>query len=162
MKRTYFAAIILAAVVTLFFVIRNSATTDKNIEQTPLATETALNNLEPQTPPNNKLYAGQTNNEGTVTITVRPKNISGDKEWDFEIVLDTHSTELNEDLAKTSVLIDNENNKYYPFEWRGGSGGHHLSGNLIFPPLSEESKAMKLVISELYGVKERIFEWDLK
>ena len=61
-----------------------------------------------------------------------------------------------------SVLIDGAGSEYSPIGWQGGKGGHHLSGELIFPSLNSEVGNMRLVISDVYGVAERVFEWDLE
>lgn len=40
-------------------------------------------------------------------------------------------------------------------------GGHHISGNLIFPSI-EKTESIKLIIKDIYGVKEREFLWELE
>jgi hypothetical protein len=49
-----------------------------------------------------------------------------------------------------------------PQTWEGGRGGHHLSGNLIFPTVSQDARSIKLIIKDIYGVSQREFLWALK
>jgi hypothetical protein len=44
-------------------------------------------------------FTPQTSSEGSVEITVRPMNLTVNT-WDFEVTLNTHSVELNEDLVE--------------------------------------------------------------
>ena len=105
----------------------------------------------------------QTNNEGGVAIVVRPQSIKENAaSWNFEISLDTHSVELNEDLVEASVLIDKNGKEYQPVEWEGDSaGGHHRSGVLKFAPISPWPKMIELKIRGVNGIEQRIFRWNL-
>ena len=58
----------------------------------------------------------QTNNEGSVMVAVTPKQPVNTATWEFEIVLDTHSVELDEDLVKAVVLIV-DGKSYRPIGW---------------------------------------------
>ena len=110
---------------------------------------------------NNKI---QVNEEGLVSVSVAPLNILDVKSetWDFEITMNTHSVELNEDIVKVSSLIDDRGNKYFPITWEGSEpAGHHREGVLKFKPISPKPEFIKLIIKEVGGVKERIFEWKL-
>lgn len=102
----------------------------------------------------------KTSQEAEVSIAVTP--YLSEEKWSFEIVLNTHSIELNENLAERAFLKDESGREYKPIEWQGGIGGHHLSGALVFSPLKERLNKLKLVMNDVYGVKERIFEWNLK
>ncbi|KKS64104.1 MAG: hypothetical protein UV33_C0037G0001, partial [Candidatus Daviesbacteria bacterium GW2011_GWA1_42_6] len=44
--------------------------------------------------------------------------------------------------------------------WSGGTGGHHLSGELIFPKITENAKSAELQVSG-FGGAERVFKWEL-
>lgn len=103
------------------------------------------------------------NSEGSVEITVTPKDLSESaKTWDFEISLDTHTEELKEDLVSVSVLSGGDGKEYKPIFWDGmPPGGHHRSGVLKFNPISPPLKLIKLKIIQIGGVNERIFEWEL-
>ncbi|MEK7627071.1 MAG: hypothetical protein AAB397_00615 [Patescibacteria group bacterium] len=99
------------------------------------------------------------NNEGAVTVAVTPTDRSN---WSFEVVLDTHSMELGEDLTQVSVLVDENGNEHKPVEWRGDPpGGHHRAGTLIFGEIASASKSVILIIRQIGGIAERKFEWVL-
>lgn len=101
-------------------------------------------------------------NDGPVTVTVAPsKSISADT-LEFEIILETHSVELNEDLMKYAILIaDNKN--YEPIAWNGDPlGGHHRKGILRFASISPQPKSIVLKILRIGGIEERNFIWQLK
>lgn len=103
------------------------------------------------------------NSEGSVEISVTPKDLSENaKTWDFEISLDTHTEELKEDLVSVSVLSSGDGKEYKPISWDGmPPGGHHRSGVLKFNPITPLPKLIKLKIFQIGGVNERIFEWEL-
>ena len=68
---------------------------------------------------------------GEVTVTIQPVRIAQDGA-EFKIVLDTHSVELDLDVAGAARLVVDGT------EWRGatwdgaGPGGHHREGTLRF------------------------------
>lgn len=107
-------------------------------------------------------FKSQTNNEGGISVEVTPIDFSDNKPVQFEISLNTHQGDLDFDLTKISALIDNNSQEYPPLEWQGGQGGHHLSGILTFPPVKKGTQTIKLILKDIYGVKERVFSWDLK
>lgn len=110
-----------------------------------------------------KVYlAPRTNSEGGLSIEIGTDDFYYNEPIKFNVSLNTHSGDLDFDLSQKASLIDNFNKRYEPIEWQGEKGGHHLSGQLIFPPLNQEVKKIKILISDVYEVKERIFEWDLK
>jgi len=107
-----------------------------------------------------KQYKTKINEEGNVVVEVTPINLSENEEVKFNVILETHSIDLNKDLKEISLLIDEKGNEYKAKTWTGGIGGHHLSGDLIFPPLKKDVKSVKLVIKGIEDI-ERIFEWEL-
>lgn len=103
----------------------------------------------------------QANNEGPVSITVTPQR--SDNEWAFEMVLDTHSMDIEENPANVSVLTDEKGNEYKPIEWQGDPpGGHHLKGILKFALISPEPQSIVLKVFQVGGIEERNFIWSLK
>lgn len=118
---------------------------------------------EEQSSPNNS-FSSQTDNQGGVTVTVTPKDISPNSSlWNFEIVLDTHTNELNQDLVQTSVLKDEKGKEYRPLAWQGdGPGGHHRKGILQFNTITLSPQSLELIISGVGGVGERRFVWNTK
>lgn len=103
-------------------------------------------------------WPSKTNDAGGLAIEVQPINFFFNEPIQFNISLNTHQGNLDFDLTKKAVLIDEQNNQYQPLEWQGGQGGHHLSGTLIFPTV-KETASLRLIIRDVYGVKEREFLW---
>lgn len=110
------------------------------------------------------ILSPQTNSEGSVTVKVIPKDLSqSSSSWDFEIVLDTHSGNLDQDLTKNSVLIDDKGNQFNPISWEGDlPQGHHRQGVLKFNQIIPRPKSVELKISQISETNEKIFTWDLE
>ena len=96
----------------------------------------------------------------SVTITVTPTMLLEESgEWKFNIVMSTHSVELDQDMTKVATLIDDSGKEYSPVRWEGASaGGHHREGVLIFKKITPSPKSIELKISDIGGVV-RIFNW---
>lgn len=102
----------------------------------------------------------RTDSQGSVSFEVTPLGFDFDQPIRFEISIDTHSGALDFEMAKVSILEDNNDNQYEPLEWQGSlPGGHHRSGTLTFPRLDERTNKIKLIIQDSFL---RIFEWELK
>lgn len=99
-----------------------------------------------------------------VTVQVAPKDLApGSAEWTFNVVLDTHSGELGDDLVKSSLLIDAGGGGHAPFAWEGaGPGGHHRAGMLRFKALTPIPDAIELQIRRPGESAPRSFRWTLK
>lgn len=112
-----------------------------------------------QSTENSSSLSEQTDEQGQVTVKVKPLNIQQNSNvWEFEVTLDTHSVELDTDLAKDAVLIVN-GTEYPARSWTGDPpGGHHRKGVLAFQSLSE-ANVVQLKIRGIGGVAERVFEW---
>lgn len=93
------------------------------------------------------------NTEGGVTVTAVYKGNSS-----FSILLDTHSGSLDYRLDKIAYVRDNKGNVYEPVSWDGGTGGHHISGNLSFPKF-DDGPGFVLAVKDVAGVKERVLQW---
>ena len=104
----------------------------------------------------------QVNDEGGVSIEVTPIDFSLSKPVQLKITFNTHQGNLDFDLTKISYLLDDKNNKYIPVSWEGGSGGHHLSGVLVFPAINKDAKTMKFVIENVYNAEKREFFWEIE
>lgn len=86
----------------------------------------------------------------------------------FEIVLDTHSVDLDGiDLMRLAVLrVDGV--EVQPVSWDAPKGGHHREGTLAFPaatadgtPLIDaDTITVDLVIRDVAGVAERTYQWN--
>lgn len=103
----------------------------------------------------------QTSTEGAVIVKATPKTLASGSEAIFEVVFDTHSVDLNYDVAGIAQLTDDIGNTYQPVSWTGGKGGHHLEGILTFPDIAKSAKKITLTIQDIDN-KDRIFEWNLK
>lgn len=105
----------------------------------------------------------RTSDQAGVRMVVTPKALGpGVKVWEFNIVMDTHTKPLNENLAQVAVLIDGAGHRYVPIAWQGDPpGGHHRKGILQFSAPAEMPKSVELQISGVGGVDSRAFRWDL-
>jgi|SRR3989344_8585554 len=109
------------------------------------------------------IFSPQTNSEGDVEVEAVPKVSKDKKSWSFKIALTTHAGSLDEDLVKNSSLIDGRGNELSPIRWKGSSpGGHHREGILVFPPFSQTSKSVKLILRNIGEIPERSFIWNTK
>lgn len=108
--------------------------------------------------------AAQKNTAGGVTVAVTPaKLVAGAKTWDFSIVLDTHTQDLSDDLARSAVLVDDRGNEFKALAWDGAApGGHHRSGVLKFNAIEPRPQALELRISRPGEAKPRTFRWRLE
>ena len=106
----------------------------------------------------------QRNSAGGVTVAVTPQNLgAGATSWDFKVVLDTHSQDLSDDLAKNATLLDDKGGRHAPVKWEGaGPGGHHREGTLKFNAISPQPKAIEMQIQRPGESKPRSFRWQLK
>jgi hypothetical protein len=106
----------------------------------------------------------RTSDAGGVKVVVTPKVMNPTaRVWEFEIVIDTHTKPLNEDLAKVAVLVDEAGRQYMPETWQGdGPGGHHRKGILRFTAPTKMPFAVELQISDIGGTAIRTFRWELK
>jgi hypothetical protein len=105
-------------------------------------------------------YGGsRTNDEGKVTVKV-----TWDGRFDpleFDVVLDTHSVELDGyDLAEMASVRFGGGALLKPSLWDAPKGGHHRQGTLAFGPVAPAGPYLELVIDGVDG-RERVFRWDL-
>ena len=108
--------------------------------------------------------AAQRNSAGGVTVAVTPQNLAASaKSWDFKVVLDTHSGELNDDFVKTTTLLDDKGGRHVPVQWEGaGPGGHHREGTLKFNAVTPTPTTIELRITRAGESAPRSFRWQLK
>ena len=122
------------------------------------------NNNEPISLQAQSVLSSQTDSQGSVTIKVTPKNLTEfSSSWDFEIVLDTHSGNLDQDLTKISVLVDDKGNQFKSIAWEGDPPqGHHRQGLIKFKPISPKPSSIELKIYKIGNIDEKSFKWELK
>ncbi|MBI5438109.1 MAG: hypothetical protein HY936_04050, partial [Nitrosomonadales bacterium] len=108
-------------------------------------------------------YAPQASNEREIKVTATLQKIPNEaKTWDFEVVLETHTKALNDDLAKSSVLVA-DGKQYLPLGWDGAPpGGHHRKGVLRFKAIAPQPASVELQIRLAVDQSPRNFKWLLK
>lgn len=118
-----------------------------------------IKNLRPEIERENTLST-QTKTVGPVTIAVAPQKNNGANSLSLQIILDTHSVELADDLTQTAILIA-DGKEYRPTAWRGDpAGGHHREGILEFAAPATPSAPITLKILRLGGAPETVFIWQ--
>jgi hypothetical protein len=108
-------------------------------------------------------FETKTDGSSLVTISVTPLNLSEqDEMWEFDVVLDTHSVELDYDMVQVSTLLDNNRASYKPIEWQGDPpGGHHRQGKLIFKSIRPTPSSIKIEMSDIGTQSGEVFRWKL-
>ena len=105
----------------------------------------------------------QTNSGGGVTVKVIYLNQGATDEPRFQLVLDTHSVNLDAyDLKSIAVVRDDTGKAYPSTSVENKGGGHHREAIMSFSKLSPEVKRVDLVIKDVAGVKERVFRWNVE
>lgn len=110
--------------------------------------------------------SSQSSNAGNVTIDIRLNEVKSDSIF-FKVEMNTHSVDLDKyDLSSLASLTDEQGNKFTPLSWQGPSGGHHRSGDLIFPLPPSISKGqashIEIAIKDVAGIPQRLFRWEAK
>lgn len=103
-----------------------------------------------------------TTSEAAVTVKVTPRTLEGAL-WEFDVVFDTHSQELKDDLLKTAVLVAPDGSETAPLEWKGAApGGHHRAGVLRFRAIDPAPATVVLRMARPGEPKPRIFQWKMR
>ena len=105
----------------------------------------------------------KTDEQGPVLVKATPLDLSaGAAVWKFKIAFDTHSGELSDDPLGVVTLADDRAGVYVPRTWDGpGTGGHHREGTLTFIAPKFTPQYVELKITNVGGIPERIFKWNL-
>ena len=104
----------------------------------------------------------QTSSQSGVTVKITPRTLAAGT-WEFEVVFDTHSQELTDDLEKTAVLVSDARASHSPLKWQGDPpGGHHRKGVVQFKPVSPMPASIELQIKRNGETAPRLFRWKLK
>ena len=109
-------------------------------------------------------FAAQSSDDAGVRVVVTPVALGpGMTIWEFEVVMDTHTKPLEEDLAQSAVLVDEAGRRYRPVAWQGDPpGGHHRKGILQFSAPGDMPKTVELQIDGVGGAGVRTFHWQLQ
>lgn len=138
----------------------NTVETDNKTESFDATQDDIRNDIEK--PGIVERYEKQVSDLASVTVEVQPKQLAiNEPQTSFSVVFTTHSVELAYDFVKIISLSDNLGNKYKANSWSGGSGGHHLDGELVFPAINPNAKSITLTIQDIAGI-DRTFNWQLK
>lgn len=104
-----------------------------------------------------------TDTGGGVTVNVTYIHPQNENEIRFQVVLDTHTVDLDGyNLKALSTLRDDTGKSYQPVKVDNRGGGHHREITLVFPKVSLSAKRLELIIKDIGRVKERFFFWDLQ
>ncbi len=105
--------------------------------------------------------------QGAVIVEVTPLNLDdASEQLEFDVALETHSVDLNMDLATLATLTTDAGVTIPAMLWDAPRGGHHVSGKLIFPAQKDGKSlldgASKLTLTILnIDAPSRVFEWQL-
>ncbi len=110
-------------------------------------------------------FTSQINEEGPVTVSIQPLAgtfTANAKSWKFQVDLNTHSVEIDDDIMQALVLIDDTGVQYTPILWDGDpSGGHHRGGIIEFVAPSVSSTTFTIEARGIGDIEKRIFLWEL-
>lgn len=108
-------------------------------------------------------WAPQTSSEHGVKVVVTPHNLSSEENvWNFDLQMETHSRNLDEDMAKSSLLVV-DGIQYVPIGWEGSPPGtHHRKGLLRFKAIAPQAVSVELQIRLIGEPLPRNFSWRLK
>lgn len=106
-----------------------------------------------------KSWETRSDDQTAVTVEVTPTQLMVGKTAKFDLIFDTHSEELDFDVAKLTNLSDAAGKTYLDSVWQGDPpGGHHRKGSLTFTdPLTNRGKVI-LTMASVSGVT-REFTW---
>jgi rhodanese-related sulfurtransferase len=99
---------------------------------------------------------------GGVSATVVPANglDANAPTLDFTVSMDTHAGSLPIDVAKIATVRGPAGAPIPALSWKGGKGGHHLSGTLSFPSGTLRAVAPLTVTLKGEGGADLIFAWQ--
>lgn len=150
-----------------------SACSPATLPQPPVQTATegspasAQTESAPTTTPPTGQEATLVDQQGAVIVEVTPLNLDQPGQTlDFQVSMNTHSVDLNMDLATLATLATDTGLQVEAVSWDGPRGGHHVSGTLSFPatvngqPLLEGASQLTLTIKSV-DADVRIFIWSI-
>ena len=150
MKKTVITILSLAAFIGGFLIFYQSR---------PVGQGTPVTNQTGRQTNSSQKWETKTDDQASITVVVTPLDLSPNStEWKFDIGMNTHSVELDQDMTTSVVLVDDQGKEYKPLTWEGPAGGHHREGVLTFNRITPTPKSVKLTISGIGGVV-RNFTW---
>lgn len=103
----------------------------------------------------------QSRSAGGVTVKATPRSLAAPV-WEFELVFDTHSQDLNDDPAKSASLHAGGASTA-ALAWQGDPpGGHHRKGVLRFKAPTPVPAAIELRLQRAGEPSPRVFRWKLQ
>ena len=112
--------------------------------------------------------ATRVDEQGAIVIEITPVNLGASTDTlEFDVVMNTHSIDLNMDLATLATLTTDTGIALPATIWDAPRGGHHVEGKLIFlsrkdgNSILEGASRLELTIINV-EVPSRVFEWELK
>ena len=105
----------------------------------------------------------KTDEQGQVIVKITPVDLGAETpSWKFQIVLDTHSVELDYDFLEAVSLFDEQGKKYKAISWEGSPpGGHHREGILTFRSIKPAPRELKMEMFNVGDIEVRNFTWKL-
>ena len=106
--------------------------------------------------------------QGAVVVAVTPRTFyPGASTVDFEVVMNTHSVDLSMDLTALATLTTDSGAQIVASGWDAPEGGHHVSGLLSFPAVSDGNNLLEgattlTLTLENVDTPVRTFTWSLK
>src|SRR3989338_8235761 len=135
MNKTLTVSTLILALIGGFFIFYNPKTSPV-LDQNNFSIDDIAQNLE-----------SKTDEQASITVTITPVDISPEsKEWKFDVIMNTHSVELDQDLIQAVALVDDTGKEYKPLNWEGAVRGHHREGVLIFNQITPIPKSLELKI----------------
>ena len=126
----------------------------------PIQTPSSASTININTP--TPLYETKENEGGNVTVSVTPLTLRPGFPPSLDIAFETHSVDLAFDIEQIATMRDETGTVYTPV-WQGSPpSGHHRSGTLRFTPDLPRPGAVTLTLSDVAGIAERSFNWEVK
>lgn len=152
MKKTIITILSVLAFIGGFLIFYQNRSTE---QKTPATSGTS------QQANNAQKWETKTDDQANVNVVATPLDLSPQSAgWKFDIGMNTHSVELDQDMTKSVVLIDDQGKEYKPLAWEGPTGGHHREGTLSFSPIKPAPKSVELKITGIANTV-RTFIWQL-
>lgn len=163
MKYLLYTSIGLAALALFYFGVGNRGELppgdQQQLQEAPMAQETQGAQPVTMAPGG---WETKIDDQPPVIVTVTPLEFGSSAAlWKFDIVFDTHSGSLDDDVLAAATLADASGAAYQPLAWEGpGPGGHHREGVLVFPAIDPMPPQVELTIKNIGNIPERVFSWS--